>query len=40
MEQETYVRPTVEVFDVEVERGFAGSVTAEAEGFDREDWNE
>lgn len=40
MERETYVCPTVELFDVEVERGFAASVTGEVEGFDREDWNE
>lgn len=40
MERETYLQPAVAVFDLKVEQGFAGSVEAEVEGFDREEWNE
>lgn len=42
MERMTYAPPTVETHDVDVEQGFAGSVTAEAqvEGFNRDEWNE
>lgn len=42
MERMTYVRPAVELLDVAVERGFAGTASTEAkiEGFNREEWNE
>lgn len=38
MERTKYVRPAIEVLEVAVENGFAGSVDAGVEGFDREDW--
>lgn len=41
MEKETYLRPEVEVVEVRIGCGFAGStVDGGVEGFDREDWNE
>lgn len=38
MERTTYVKPAVEVLEVAVENGFAASVDAGVEGFDREEW--
>ena len=35
-----YEAPEVERIDVTAERGFEGSVTGQAEDFDREVWNE
>ncbi len=41
MEKETYLRPEVEVAEIRMERGFAGSTeTGVVESFDREEWNE
>lgn len=41
MGKEIYLRPEVEVTEIRVERGFAGStVDGGVEGFDREEWNE
>lgn len=40
MERKQYVTPAVELLDIAVERGFEGSVTGQAEDFDREVWNE
>ena len=38
MERTTYVKPAIELVEVAVESGFATSVDAGAEGFDREGW--
>ena len=38
MERTTYVKPAIELVEVAVERGFAASVDAGVEGFDREEW--
>lgn len=44
MKHMEYEKPEAETLDVAVERGFAGSgetqLEAQAEGFDRGDWNE
>lgn len=38
MERTTYVKPAIELVEVAVESGFAISVDAGVEGFDREEW--
>ena len=38
MERTTYVKPAIELVEVAVESGFATSVDAGVEGFDREEW--
>ena len=38
MERTTYVKPAIELVEVAVESGFAASVDAGVEGFDREEW--
>lgn len=38
MERITYVKPAIELVEVAVESGFAASVDAGVEGFDREEW--
>ena len=38
MERTTYVKPAIELVEVAVESGFAASVDAGGEGFDREEW--
>lgn len=38
MERTTYVKPAIELVGVAVESGFAASVDAGVEGFDREEW--
>lgn len=38
MERTTYVKPVIELVEVAVESGFAASVDAGVEGFDREEW--
>ena len=38
MERTTYVKPAIELVEVAVESGFAASVAAGVEGFDREEW--
>lgn len=37
MERTTYVKPAIELVEVAVESGFAASVDAGVEGFDREE---
>ncbi len=38
MERTTYVKPAIELVEIAVESGFAASVDAGVEGFDREEW--
>ena len=38
MERTTYVKPAIELVEVAVESGFAASVAAGVEDFDREEW--
>lgn len=38
MERTTYVKPAIELVEVAVESGFAASLDAGVEGFDREEW--
>lgn len=38
MERTTYVKPAIELVEVAVESGFAASVDAGVEEFDREEW--
>lgn len=38
MERTTYVKPAIELVKVAVESGFAASVDAGVEGFNREEW--
>lgn len=40
MEREIYLRPEIGVAVAVAERGFAASVEAGIEGFEKEEWNE